>query len=846
MNGPKPSIGTDPASEEGEDDQDQNPVVALADHFIIDRPWLVVLAFVVATAIMLPAAPTAFEDTQTGAGQFQEDVPEYDEYEAMQEDFERSSRADGGVTGQLFLDPKRNVLSRQSLLSMVAAQEHLESSTRLRIASSTSPGSVIAMHLDPTAMTPEAQYRVLEGATDQQLTSAIEATGDRLMVDVGFTPESASADVAQVGITYDLPPEASTEQAANVQFDTLDAVDQLDAYTVGENVVMFANGVFDEEVGQLLGDSSAVVFPAAIVLILLFLIVAYRDPIDLVIGLVALAMVLIWTFGFMGYVGIPYSDSIFTVFPLLLAVGIDFGIHTINRYREERAGDLGIGAAMDETGNQLGTAFVIVTLTTMFSFAANLTSPLAGIRDFGIVAGVGIIFTFVLFGVFLPAAKVGIDRLRQDSWFPGFGSKPIGREGSLIGRGLALGTKLAMVAPVIVLVSALVLGAGGAAYGSGVDVEFSEEVFFPNEERIETFNQLPGPLAPGQYNFVPARNYLEEDFEIPFVQTVTIYVDDRDVRSDFALRDIDRATSNPPDAFESTDRRRGDAENVLDVIQTQAVRDRAFADVIDRYDETGNGVPDREVDQVYDALFESSAGGEATNYLTRDRGSTRIQFSPAVDASNEEVVTGAERIASNMRLDATATGDYIISESVNDRITTSAVNSLVVAFVLVLIVLLLAYWRLEGRAVYGIINLVPILLTVAMLVASMRFFDIALSPVNAPLLGVTIGLGVDYTVHFMHRYVDEVSAGKTVSDALSEAVHGTGGAMTGSMLTTVSGLGVLYLALIPVIAEFGLLLALGVLYAYLSAILVLPSVIVLWERVETVWRSNNERGRLDI
>jgi predicted RND superfamily exporter protein len=832
MSDPTDRNGTDPTAE-ADADTDRNAVVRVADYFILNRPWLVVIAFVVVTAIMLPAAPAAFGDTQTGAGQFQEDVPEYDEYEAMQEDFERSTRGGSPVTAQLFLDPRRNVLAREQLLSMVAAQEHLESIDRLRIASSTSPGSVIATHIEPAATTPEAQYRVLESATDRQLESAIAATSDRLMVDTDFSPASGSADVAQVGITYDLAPETSTEQAASVQFDTLDAVDQLTSYTVGENVVMFANGVFDEEVGQLLGDSSAVVFPIALALILLFLIVAYRDPVDLVVGLIALAMVLIWTFGFMGYAGIPYADSIFTVFPLLLAVGIDFGIHTINRYREERAIGAGIGSAMDETGTQLGTAFLIVTLTTMFSFAANLTSPLEGIRNFGIVAGVGIVFTFVLFGVFLPAAKVGLDRLRRGTRFPEFGSKPIGREGSLIGGALTVGTKLARVVPVIVLLSALVLGAGSAAYGSGVDVEFSEEVFFPNEERIEQFNQLPGPLAPGQYNFVPARNYLEEDFEIPFVQTVTIYANDRDVRADFALRDIDRATSDPPDVFESTDRRRSDSQNVLDVIQMQADRDPAFAAIVDRYDETGNGVPDREVDRVYDALFESAAADDAQDYLTTDRGSTRIQFTPAVDASDEAVVAGAERIADNMRLDATATGDYIISQSVTSRITTSAVNSLVVAFVLVLIVLLISYWWLEDQAVYGVINLVPILLTVAMLVASMRYFDIALSPVNAPLLGVTIGLGVDYTVHFMHRYVDEIAAGKPVFEALNRTVHGTGGAMTGSMLTTVSGLGVLYLALIPVIAEFGLLLALGVFYAYASAILVLPSVIVVWERTES-------------
>ena len=93
----------------------------------------------------------------------------------------------------------------------------------------------------------------------------------------------------------------------------------------------------------------------------------------------------------------------------------------------------------------------------------------------------------------------------------------------------------------------------------------------------------------------------------------------------------------------------------------------------------------------------------------------------------------------------------------------------------------------------------------------------------------------------MHRLVDEYESGKDVHAALLVTVRGTGGALTGSMLTTVCGLGVLYLALIPLIMEVGLLLALGVLYAYLSSILVLPSTIVVWERFSRAAPISNSR-----
>jgi hypothetical protein len=50
------------------------------------------------------------------------------------------------------------------------------------------------------------------------------------------------------------------------------------------------------------------------------------------------------------------------------------------------------------------------------------------------------------------------------------------------------------------------------------------------------------------------------------------------------------------------------------------------------------------------------------------------------------------------------------------------------------------------------------------------------------------------------------------------------------MVTTVSGIGVLVLAILSVLGQFGVLTALSILYSFLASLLVLPSVLVLWDR----------------
>lgn len=123
--------------------------------------------------------------------------------------------------------------------------------------------------------------------------------------------------------------------------------------------------------------------------------------------------------------------TVIVVFVLLtgvFAVGIDFGIHTINRYRKEREASADIADAMGVSARQLLVAFLIVALTTSFSFLSNVLSGQT--REFGIVAAAGIVFTFFIFAVFLPAAKVAADQLREGTRVPEFGSTPLGSEGS--------------------------------------------------------------------------------------------------------------------------------------------------------------------------------------------------------------------------------------------------------------------------------------------------------------------------------------------------------------------------------------------------------------------------------
>jgi len=804
-------------------------LVERVDEFVTERPGVVIAVFLLVSLVAVGGLGGI--ETSAGADQFTQDIPAQQALDDIDEEFETS--IGGSATAAQVIVTDDNVLSRPALIRILETQERLESRSTLRVGSTSSHADAIARRLDPTAETAGQRRDAVEEATPRELRTAIDeadASGAiAAQVSVDYNPTAQTAGASIVGITYDVPDAATTARVTELQTRSVDVVDSVPGNEAGDNAILFGDGVLQSEITALLGDTAIIVFPAALLLILGFLVFAYRDPIDMGIGLTALLMSLLWTFGFMGYAGIPFSDSLITVFPLLLAVGIDFGIHIVNRYREERGEGLSIAAAMRTTTDQLLIAFLLVTITTVFGLVSNVASPFEPNRDFGIVAAAGIVFTLVVFGTFLPAAKVLADRWRERLPIPEFGTTPLGTGGSRLGRVLRVGVDLSTVAPVAVVVVLLVGGAAGGAYGTGVNTEFSEEAFFPDEDRLETYSNLPEPLAPTDYTFLRVLTLFEEEFEQSFVGSVTLYVD-QSVRDDDALELIDRTTRNPPDTFETTDERRAASTSVVTVIEDQAARDPEFAAVVDRNDRLGTGVPDRNVDEVYDALLDSSAEGQARGYLADDRGSARIDYTIRPGVDNSEAVADVRELAERTPLEAVPTGDLVVNEAVIDRLTESAIRSLFAAFALTAVFLALSYAYLEGKAVYGLLNLVPVLVTVGLLVGSMRLFDIPLTPINAPILSVSIGLGVDYTVHFVHRFVDEYKAGHGIDEALDITIAGTGGALTGSMLTTVCGLGVLWLAVIPLLRDFGVLLALGVLYAYLCSILLVPSLVVVWDR----------------
>ncbi|MFC6734038.1 MULTISPECIES: RND family transporter [unclassified Haladaptatus] len=802
------------------------------DRWIVDRPKTVVVAFLLVTAVL--AAGLGGVSTDAGTSQFLDGVPAQEAFEEVNEEFGPGAfETDTGST-QL-IQRSENVLSKPALLRMLALQERIAAQEDLRVTGTSSAAQIVARQLDPNATTLSAQQEAIRLATPGEVDAAVEraaaAPGFASLLSTDFNAEAATASATIGAVTHEVPGGVSSSAGTSGTSPLTDiqrSVEHIANAADGEFTV-FGSGITSGELSGVIGDSLAIVVPAALVLILVFMLFAYRDPIDLLLGLVALGMTIVWTFGFMGLAGIPFGQMTIAVPVLLLAVGIDFGIHAINRYREERATGKGIRGSMRPTTDQLLVAFFIVTGTTVLGFAANLLSNLGPIRDFGLVAAIGIVFTFLIFGVFLPSLKILLDEWRERAGVPAFNSTPIGSGDSAFGRALTVGNWFAARAPKAFLGLLLVTSAAAGAYGTGVDTSFSQEDFLPPEDIPDYIEALPEPFAPGDYTVTKSLNFLEENFESAQGNTVTVFIDEP-MRQDDSLEQIHRASQTPPPSFVTRDRE-AEASSIVSVIRSYARQDSQFAALVERNDLNDNGVPDDNLEAIYEYLLDSPVREQALSYVSEDFSTARVVYSTEASATQGEVTADGRAVAAEYRMTAIATGQTVVFAAITDIIFASAIQSLIAALVATGIFLVFVYWLLEGRPSLGVLNLIPIVVTVALLAGSMRLLDIPLNALTATVLSIAIGLGIDYSAHIVHRFAEEYDEKGEVHGALDDSVRGTGGALAGSMLTTTTGTGVLALAITPVLGQFGLVIALSVFFSFVASLLVTPSAAVIWDDI---------------
>ena len=610
--------------------------------------------------------------------------------------------------------------------------------------------------------------------------------------------------------------------------------------------LLFEDGFeFEEELGRLFGAAFAI-----IVALLLFVFwmrpggnatrlrSVRRALADTGVTMITILLAIVWMQGAGGLLQrlgvLGDLTEVAQIVPILIiGLGVDYGIHLTSRYRDE----VGAGATVTQGATRsigtVGVALVLATVTTAIGFLANIVNPIPALADFGILASLGIVASFILMLTFVPALRVLLDRrAEREGRLPtdGMGATSSRLLPQLIGRTSFLADRM----PVPTLMVMAVLGGFGWYGLSNISTEFSFTDFLPDD-------------AP----FAVTLELIEEEFSGGFGETTQVLVEgDALARPDGfnALVDAVAAMGDTPDVLvvDTPVGPRAQVRSPASVVAglflpgpdgLPADPAAAQAAIAAGFDPTtGRIADDGDVLALLDVAAQARGAELATVLATEDGRPTAALLEIGTRGGEGSALELRDGLVEDLTAVTSAglativTSQYIITGTITDALVDSQVSSLLITLIVATLVLMLSFGIENRRPFLGVVTMAPVALVVLWTFGLMYLSGIPFGPVTATLTGLAVGIGVPYTIHIARRFEEDRARFADISEAIRATMTNTGGALAGSALTTAAGFGILVTSTLTPFRQLGQVVAYAILLSLAGAVLVLPSLLVLWER----------------
>ena len=266
-------------------------------------------------------------------------------------------------------------------------------------------------------------------------------------------------------------------------------------------------------------------------------------------------------------------------------------------------------------------------------------------------------------------------------------------------------------------------------------------------------------------------------------------------------------------------------------------------------DNNKDGIPDtkEQMDAAFTFALKNGVPGENGNLILRPdqvRGAiyhtkgeenlTTVSFQ-IPGTRDQALVTKAGKVIRPILADlethpsisiARLTGSPFTRELQLSASTKTLYTSLPIALVAATILLIITMRSFK----YAIITVIPIVLVVAWLYGIMHLAGFSLNFVTAMIGAISIGIGIDYSIHMTERFREELKRNPTRIAAIKRASRGTGVALLASAASSIVGFVIMGFAPMPMFASYGQLTALMIFLALISSLIVLPCLLMLITR----------------
>lgn len=526
--------------------------------------------------------------------------------------------------------------------------------------------------------------------------------------------------------------------------------------------------------------------PLILFLIFISLFLTFRSLRGVILPILSVSISTIWTLGIMSILKVSLT-AISDIIPvILIAIGSAYSIHVVSKFNEEVVTGKDRIKQSEKALSEIGTPVMLAAITTIAGFLAFVFgSYLTMIREFGIFSSLGILFALIVSVTFVPAllsllpakykAPTDADIVKKDAF---------ARSADKIGEWVLKHEKPIIIGGIIVVIISIISIPKIQRKVDMLDYFKPGTSIRMTEEMME--NKFGGSI--------PIQILVEGDIQEPAVLNKMKEMED--------FLEEQKDVHNP--------------QSVADLIEE-------MSDVMGE----GKKIPDSK-DKVSNLWF-LLEGEEIMNQLVNPDKSEAVIQATIVNVNTARIRRLVENIeeyikkANNSNVIFTQTGMPSIYQNLDDSIMRSQIQSLIVAIVLVFICLVFLMRSFNG----GLISLTPIGFTLLVIFGFMGFSGIPMDIATVLVGSISIGIGIDYSIHFVSRFRKEFKKAGTELEALDRTLETTGKAILINVITVTTGFLVLILANLVPLQRFGILVAITMVGSGVGAITLLPAIILL-------------------
>jgi predicted RND superfamily exporter protein len=581
-----------------------------------------------------------------------------------------------------------------------------------------------------------------------------------------------------------------------------------------------------------------------LLLILATLAFFFRRPRWVLLPLAASTLVTLYMIGLLGAVGWPVTVISSNFVSLLIIISISLNIHLIVRFRELLYEDpeRDKRELIEATVRDKFWPCFYTALTTMVAFGSLVTSGIVPVIDFGWMMTIGVAVALVVAFLLFPAALVLLPK-----------GRPAGTLGKQVDATEALGRFTANSLWRPVGLSLLLASAAGVGIAR-LSVESSFIDYFDEETEIHAGMTYVDEHLGGTTPLDVLIDFPEielgagaDDAEDPFADPFAEPLADGSTAAGGAPAEDDPFADPFADPLASEDAGSDDDDRYWFTPDKIALIERVQA-YLEAQPETGkvvslatlhaiakgfnDGVPlsGPELVIVIGAIPEQFRDTLLRPYAAPEANQARLTV--RMIESNPELERDAflERVRTHIAEDLGVGADRVELTSfmvLFNNMLQSLYTSQLTTVLWVGAGILLTFVVLFRSPLLGVLALIPNALAAAMVLGIMGWAGLPLDLMTITIAAIVIGIGVDDTIHYVHRYGQELARSGDYRAALHGSHASIGHAMYYTSLTVIAGFSILTLSNFNPTIYFGALTALSMAIALLANLTLLPALLVL-------------------